>query len=55
VAAMEQKYGRANRIWVMDRGMVSAENIELLKRGGRRYILGAANGHAAQIRAAATG
>ena len=42
VAAMEQKYGRANRIWVMDRGMVSAENIEFLKRGGRRYILGTA-------------
>lgn len=40
VAAMEQKYGRADRIWVMDRGMVSAENIEFLKKGGRRYILG---------------
>ena len=42
VAAMEQKYGRADRIWVMDRGMVSAENIEFLKKGGRRYILGTA-------------
>jgi len=42
VAAMEQKYGRANRIWVMDRGMVSAENVEFLQRGGRRYILGTA-------------
>ncbi len=42
VAAMEQKYGRANRIWVMDRGMVSTENIEFLKKGGRRYILGTA-------------
>lgn len=42
VAAMESKYGKANRIWVMDRGMVSAENIEFLKRGGRRYILGTA-------------
>jgi transposase len=40
VAAMESNYGRANRIWVMDRGMVFAENIALLKRGGRRYILG---------------
>jgi transposase len=42
VAAMEQKYGRANRIWVMDRGMVSAENVAFLQRGGRRYILGTA-------------
>jgi len=37
---MENKYGQANRIWVMDRGMVSAENIEFLNKGGRRYILG---------------
>jgi transposase len=40
VAAMENKYGQANRIWVMDRGMVSAENVEFLHKGGRRYILG---------------
>jgi transposase len=40
VAAMESKYGKADRIWVMDRGMVSAENVEFLQRGGRRYILG---------------
>jgi transposase len=40
VATMESKYGQANRIWVMDRGMVSAENVEFLKKGGRRYILG---------------
>jgi len=40
VEAMESKYGQADRIWVMDRGMVSAENIEFLQEGGRRYILG---------------
>lgn len=40
ITTMEEKYGRANRIWVMDRGMVSEDNVELLKRGGRRYILG---------------
>src|SRR5580658_825007 len=40
VAAMENKYGQANRIWVMDRGMVSADNVEFLQKGGRRYILG---------------
>lgn len=42
VETMESKYGQANRIWVMDRGMVSAENVEFLKKGGRRYILGTA-------------
>jgi transposase len=40
VTTMENKYGQANRIWVMDRGMVSAENVEFLQKGGRRYILG---------------
>lgn len=40
VAAMESRYSEADRIWVMDRGMVSAENVEFLRRGGRRYILG---------------
>jgi Transposase len=44
VEAMESQYGKANRIWVMDRGMVSADNVEFLKQGGRRYILGTAKG-----------
>jgi len=40
VQTMEGRYGRADRIWVMDRGMVSQENIEFLHDGGRRYIVG---------------
>jgi len=40
VLAMESKYGKANRIWVMDRGMVSEENIEFMKKRGARYIVG---------------
>jgi transposase len=40
VETMERRYGKADRIWVMDRGMVSQENIELLKEGKRRYIIG---------------
>ena len=40
VGTIEERYGKADRIWVMDRGMVSEENIEFLKQGGRRYILG---------------
>jgi transposase len=40
VETMERRYGQADRIWVVDRGMVSAENIEFLKQGGRRYIVG---------------
>jgi len=40
VLAMERKYGKANRIWVMDRGMVSEENIEFMKQRCARYIVG---------------
>jgi transposase len=40
VETMEKRYGKSNRIWVMDRGMVSEENIEFLKQEGRRYIVG---------------
>jgi transposase len=40
VAAMERRFGRAQRVWVMDRGMVSAENIAWLNETGRRYVIG---------------
>jgi len=40
VEHVERIYGRANRIWVMDRGMVSEDNLECLRQGGRRYIVG---------------
>jgi len=40
VETMEARYGKSNRIWVMDRGMVSEENIDFLQAGGRRYIVG---------------
>lgn len=37
---MEDKYGQAERIWVMDRGMVSQENIEFLRQRKARYLMG---------------
>jgi transposase len=40
VEKMERLYGAADRIWVMDRGMVSDENVGMLKQRGRRYIIG---------------
>ena len=40
ITAMEKKYGRANRVWVMDRGMVSEENIARLHRSNASYIVG---------------
>jgi len=44
VEAMEWRYGKANRIWVMDRGMASTKNFEFLMADGRKYILGANRG-----------
>jgi transposase len=40
VRAMESKYGRANRIWVMDRGMVSEDNLRFVRGRGGSYIVG---------------
>ena len=40
VEAMEKKYGRADRVWVMDRGMVSESNLKFLRERGGSYIVG---------------
>ena len=40
VETMEARYGLAQRIWVMDRGMTSADNLEWLRETGRRYLVG---------------
>jgi transposase len=41
VGLIERRYGRSDRIWVMDRGMVSEVNLAFMRREGRRYIVGA--------------
>jgi transposase len=40
IDAMERKYGKAERIWVMDRGMVSEENLEYMRSKGAIYLVG---------------
>ena len=42
VETMEKRYGKADRIWAMDRGMVSEDNMAFLHEGRRKYILGTA-------------
>ena len=37
---MEAKYGRAGHVWVMDRGMVSEENLEFLRKRHDYYLVG---------------
>jgi transposase len=41
VGVMEARYGQASRVWVMDRGMTSAETVAWLQATGRRYLIGA--------------
>ena len=40
VEKMEARYGRAQRIWALDRGMVSEDNLDFMKAGQRQYIVG---------------
>ncbi len=39
VQAIEKRFGKSNRVWVMDRGMISQETLTFLGRAGRRYLL----------------
>ena len=40
VRVMETKYGQAERVWVMDRGMVSEANLAFLRERKARYLVG---------------
>jgi transposase len=40
VTTMENKHGKANRIWVLDRGMVSESNLAFVRERGGCYIVG---------------
>ncbi len=37
---VERKYGRARRLWVFDRGIVSEENLAALRKRGGQYLVG---------------
>jgi transposase len=39
VTEVEKRFGRLQRVWVMDRGMISAATLRFLKRSGRQYLL----------------
>jgi transposase len=44
VAMVEARFGRSQRIWVMDRGMISKDTLKLLNQSGRRYLLATRRG-----------
>jgi transposase len=37
---VERKYGKARRVWVFDRGIVSEDNLAALRRRGGQYLVG---------------
>jgi transposase len=37
---VERKYGKARRVWVMDRGIVSEENLAAIRQRGGQYLVG---------------
>ena len=51
VTLMEDRYGTADRVWVMDRGMASEDNLAFLQEEGRRYIIGAPRSELKQFEA----
>ena len=52
VTAMEDKYGQAERIWVLDRGMVSEDNLAFLRERKASYIVGTPKAQLRQFEAA---
>ena len=59
VTTVEERFGKSQRVWVMDRGMISAETLKFLGQSGRRYLLATRRGELAsfaeQLRAAVAG
>lgn len=39
VGAIEERFGKSQRVWVMDRGMISADTLAFLEEPERRYLL----------------
>src|SRR5713226_8450631 len=39
VTTIEARFGKSQRVWVMDRGMIDADSLAFLNEEGRRYLL----------------
>jgi transposase len=52
VTDIEARFGKSNRVWVMDRGMISKDALAFLSRPGRRYLLSTRRHALAQFQSA---
>ena len=46
---IEKRYGRANRIWVMDRGIPTEESLAKMRRVGASYLVGTPKGRLSRL------
>jgi transposase len=42
---VERKYGKARRVWIFDRGIVSEENLRAIGKRGGQYLVGTPRSH----------
>jgi transposase len=49
VTAIETRFGASRRIWVMDRGMMSEDNLKFLSQSQRQYLIGTLRSELAQF------
>jgi transposase len=49
VTTIEARFGKSQRVWVMDRGMISEDTLKFLNRSGRRYLLATRRGELAMF------
>jgi transposase len=52
---IEQRYGRANRIWVMDRGIPTEDSLAKMRRMGASYLVGTPKGRLSKLEQAFLG
>jgi transposase len=46
---IEQRYGKAERIWVMDRGIPTEAHLQEMRRRGARYLVGTPKGRLSKL------
>jgi transposase len=49
LARIEQRYGRANRIWVMDRGIPTEDSLAEMRAKGASYLVGTPKGRLTKL------
>ncbi len=52
---IEQRYGRTNRIWVMDRGIPTEDSLAKMRRMGASYLVGTPKGRLSRLEQAFLG